>query len=228
MRNSNNNIETRTKELLRLETFSDGVFAIAITLLILELIQSVHPEGKEDLLRMLLQSWQSFLAFIIGFLTILVCWINHHLVISYVNRIDTKMFWLNGFVLLIVTFTPFPTFILSKYLDKEGHIAIAIFGINYLMMSVAAYCISCYVYKKYVRLKDKELFQHHRLLYRYSIFYNSINLIMCFISIPVALFFYSLMFLVFAFPKEFSQRLLNQKLKRNIRKSKLKIHVLRA
>src|SRR5215208_2258956 len=100
--------ELKSKELLRLETFSDGVFAIAITLLILEVIQILHTGSREGLLQLLTGNWKSFLVFLIGFLTILICWINHHLVLSYVEKTDSKLFWFNGFVLLVVTVTPFP------------------------------------------------------------------------------------------------------------------------
>src|SRR4051812_5204989 len=105
----------KPKELLRLEAFSDGVFAIAITLLILELIQALHFDVEVTLFRMLLMNWKYFLAFLIGFCTILICWINHHLVVSYIEKTDSRLFWVNGFVLLVVTFTPFPTAILAEY-----------------------------------------------------------------------------------------------------------------
>jgi uncharacterized membrane protein len=67
-----------TKETLRIEAFSDGVFAIAITLLVLEL--KVPPDLKphESLLRALLQSWPSYAAFLVSFATILIMWVNHH------------------------------------------------------------------------------------------------------------------------------------------------------
>jgi TMEM175 potassium channel family protein len=53
------------------------------------------------------------LVFFIGFQTILICWINHHLVLSYAEKTDSSFCWVNGFVLLVVTFTPFPTAILA-------------------------------------------------------------------------------------------------------------------
>jgi uncharacterized membrane protein len=203
--------KAKSKELVRLETFSDGVFAIAITLLILELIQILHYDNKAPLSRMLLDNWKSFIAFLIGFLTILICWINHHLVISYTERTDSKLLWINGFVLLVVTFTPFPTAILAEYLEKESHHALAFFGFNYVMMSIAAYCISAYVLNKLARKADSDLLYYHTFLYKCSIFYTLIAFFICFISVPVAIFFYVILFIVFAFPKEFSMMLLNRK-----------------
>ena len=203
--------KTKSKELLRLETFSDGVFAIAITLLILELVQMLHYHNNLPLFRMLLHNWKSFLAFLIGFLTILICWINHHLVVSYIERTDSKLFWVNGFVLMVVTFTPFPTAILAEYMEKESHHALALFGFNYIMMSVAAYCISAYILKRLAKKSGSDLLYYHTFLYKYSIFYTVITFFICFVSVPIAIFFYFLMFIVFAFPREFSMMLLNRK-----------------
>src|SRR5215216_6436335 len=141
MKNNKAEKEIKSKQLLRLETFSDGVFAIAITLLILELIQVLHTGSREGLLQLLTGNWKSFVVFLVGFLTILICWINHHLVLSYIEKTDSKLLWVNGFVLLVVTVTPFPTAILAEYLQRESHMALAVFSFNYIMMAVAAYSI---------------------------------------------------------------------------------------
>jgi uncharacterized membrane protein len=100
---TNNN---QKKEPSRVELFSDAVFAIAITLLVLELIQILHPKSEKDLLTTCLNHWQSFLAFFIGFTTILICWINHHVAFEFIHKVDTKFLWVNGFLLFIVTLTP--------------------------------------------------------------------------------------------------------------------------
>lgn len=201
---------------MRLEMFSDGVFAIAITLLVLELIQMLHNHGEGSLWEMLLSNWRSFIAFLIGFLTILVCWINHHLVLSYIQEVDSKLFWINGFVLLVVTFTPLPTAVLAEYIKKESHHALAFFGFNYFMVSLAAYSISAYILKK-IGKTDRGLLYYHTLLYKYSIFYTLFVFFVCFLSVPLAIFFYVILFVVFAFPKEFSMMLRNRKITRSRR-----------
>jgi uncharacterized membrane protein len=220
MMSSNKQGAIKSKELLRLETFSDGVFAIAITLLVLELIGVLHSGRRESLLQLLASNWKSFVVFLVGFLTILVCWINHHLVLSYVDSTDSKLFWVNGFVLLVVTVTPFPTAILAEYLERESNIAMAVFGFNYIMMSVASYSISAYIYNNLIAAEDRELFYYHKLLYQYSIPYNVVNFFICFLSVPLAIFFYLIMFFVFAFPKEFSQALLKRKQQKKKRLAK--------
>ena len=211
--------EHKSKELARLETFSDGVFAIAITLLILEVIQTLHTGNGLPLKRLLLENWKSIFVFLIGFLTILICWINHHLVLGCAEKIDTKFFWVNGFVLLVVTFTPFPTAILAEYLDTESRLASAIFGFNYFLMSVSAYCVAAYVYSRLASKEKSELLYYYKLLYKYSVFYTLLVFFICCLSAPVGLFFYILMFVVFAFPKEFASRLLNRKHKKRKRSS---------
>jgi uncharacterized membrane protein len=211
--------ESGSKETLRLETFSDGVFAIAITLLVLELISMLHRQNDESLLNFYLHHWEPFAAFLIGFLTILVCWINHNHVFDYIKKTDSNLPWVNGFVLLMITFTPFPTAILAEYLGKESRFALAIFGFNYLMIAVASYWVCAYPYKHHlIDTDDREFFRYMKKTYGYSIVYTIFAFFVCFISIPGAIVLYVLLFYVFAFPKEFATRLL----KRERRKMKPK------
>lgn len=212
MSNTKEPIENKPKETYRLEAFSDGVFSIAITLLVLELIQFLHPQNGESLLQSYLHHWEPFLAFLIGFLTILVCWINHHHVFEYIKKTDSKLPWVNGFVLLVVTVTPLPTAILAEYLGTEGKFAIAIFGFNYFMMAIASYWICAYPYSKsLIDEDDREFFHYIKLTYGYSIFFTLLAFLVCFISIPAAIVLYLLLFYVFAFPKEFAMKLLKRK-----------------
>ena len=136
MRRTSGPEKNGSKETARLEAFSDAVFAIAITLLVLEMIQFLHPREGERLLQTYLHHWEPFVAFLIGFLTILICWINHHHVFTFILKSDSWLPWVNGFILLMITFTPLPTAILAEFLGTEGKIAVAIFGFNYLMISV--------------------------------------------------------------------------------------------
>ena len=89
----------------RLETFSDGVFAIAATLLVLEFSVT---SGK-DLGHQLLHLWPSYLAYVTSFVTIGIIWMNHHHTVSLIGRIDRTMLFVNNLLLLTVAFLPFPT-----------------------------------------------------------------------------------------------------------------------
>lgn len=200
------------KETVRIEAFSDGVFAIAITLLILELINFLHSQPTDGLLKVLLHHWESYLAFIIGFLSILICWINHHLVFTYINKADSKLMWVNGFVLLIVTLTPFPTAVFAEYFEKEPNLATAIFGVNYFLMSLVAYNLTTYTYNHHLIQEDcRELYKYFKSLYGWCSVYTFILLFVCFVSVPVAIALYCIMFSVFAFPKDFCLYLMKNK-----------------
>jgi TMEM175 potassium channel family protein len=209
--------EHKTKELARLETFSDGVFAIAITLLILEVIQTLHSGSRVPLRHLLLTNWKSILVFLIGFLTILICWINHHVVLTYAEKTDGNFFWVNGFVLLVVTFTPFPTAILAEYLESESSLALAIFGFNYFMMSLSAYVFTAYIQRKLATKEGKDLLNYYKVLYKYSAIYTFVVIFICLVSVPVAMFLYFVLFIPFAFPKEVALRLSGRKYKKKRR-----------
>lgn len=199
--------EYKTKETSRIEAFSDAVFAIAITLLVLELIETLHADVGDGLLNIFLIHWQSFLAFSIGFITILVCWINHHIAFEYIKKVDTNLMWINGFLLFVITLTPFPTAVLAEYLEKEGATAMAIFGFNYFLISIAADGICTYAYNHHlVEDEHRQYYYAYKIIYRYAIFYTLIAFFLCFVSIVVSVFLYSILFVLFAAPKEFASR----------------------
>jgi uncharacterized membrane protein len=101
----------------RLEAFSDGVFAIAATLLVLEIGVSTH---STDLSHDLLHRWPSYLAYVTSFVTIGIIWINHHHTVSLFGRVDRTMLFLNNLLLLTIAFMPFPTKLVGDYLNRPG------------------------------------------------------------------------------------------------------------
>jgi uncharacterized membrane protein len=107
----------------RLETFSDGVFAIAATLLVLEFsVTSTKNLGHE-----LLHLWPSYLAYVTSFLTIGIIWMNHHHTVSLMGRIDRTMLFVNNLLLLTVAFLPFPTGLVGKAIQQgDGEQAAAL------------------------------------------------------------------------------------------------------
>jgi TMEM175 potassium channel family protein len=106
----------------RLETFSDGVFAIAATLLVLEL--SVAP--SDELGHALLHIWPQYFAYITSFVTIGIIWMNHHHTVSLIARTDRTMLFINNLLLLTVAFLPFPTKLVGDYLRGDGEQAAAL------------------------------------------------------------------------------------------------------
>src|SRR5262245_3814327 len=127
---------TAEKELSRIEAFSDGVFAIAATLLILEIkVPEIEPGiGKAGAWCYVFELWPSFMAFLISFGTILVMWVNHHKAIRLLNKSSTAFLFSNGFLLLTVTFVPFPTAFLAKYINTEYRTIVVVFySFSYLL-----------------------------------------------------------------------------------------------
>ena len=113
------------KQTARIEAFSDGVFAIAITLLILELKIPIFgpsdpPPSDAALLDRLRHDWHHYLAFFLSFTSILVMWVNHHRIFSLIRRIDDSFVYSNGLLLMFITVVPYPTALLAEYMDKEG------------------------------------------------------------------------------------------------------------
>ena len=126
---------------VRLEAFSDGVFAIAVTLLVLGLKVPdldadtvTNPQLRERLLR----QWPAYLGFLSSFLTILIIWVNHHYLFKLIHRSDRGFMFLNGLLLLLVTFIPFPTSLLSRYILSDAAPTVAfIYSGTYFLLAVA-------------------------------------------------------------------------------------------
>jgi uncharacterized membrane protein len=121
----------------RLEAFSDGVFAIAITLLVLD-IHVPDPSTTADLARQLGSQWPSYVAYGVSFLTIGIIWINHHAMLRRIKAIDHEILILNLLLLLCVGLLPFTTALMAAYLkESEGEtLAAAIYAGSFLLMSV--------------------------------------------------------------------------------------------
>jgi uncharacterized membrane protein len=120
----------------RLEAFSDGVFAIAITLLVLD----IHvPEVGGNLADELGAQWPSYVAYAVSFLTIGIIWINHHAMIRRIKAVDHEILILNLLLLLTVGLLPFTTALMAAYLkESEGEtLAAAIYAGSFLLMSIA-------------------------------------------------------------------------------------------
>ena len=136
-----------------------------------------------------------------------MCWINHHVALEYVKKVDTNFFWINGFLLFVVTLTPFPTAILAEYLEKESRTALAFFGFNYILISIAADSICTYAYNHHlIEEKDREFYSYYKIIYRYAIFYTIVAFLLCFVSIIIPVVLYLVLFAAFAAPKAFASQ----------------------
>ncbi|HET6476064.1 MAG TPA: TMEM175 family protein [Thermoleophilia bacterium] len=122
----------------RLEAFSDGVFAIAITLLVLEIAIPVEKGEGERLLSGLLHEWPVYLAYFISFMTIGAVWMEHSSLVDAIDHIDGVFMRLNLVLLLFCAFLPFPTRIMSEFAgDVAGErVAVVFYGLVLLMMTL--------------------------------------------------------------------------------------------
>ena len=118
-----------------MEAFSDGVFAIAITLLVLEL--AVPSGSEDDLLTAVVAQWPSYLAYLVSFSTIGAVWLEHTVMSEFLDRATSALFRLNLLLLLVVSFLPFPTRLLGEYIgaDEPQRIAVTIYGRNLFLAS---------------------------------------------------------------------------------------------
>ena len=135
---------TREKETGRLEAFSDGVFAIAITLLALEL-KAPHFDASGNmayrLISGLTNQWPSYFAFLTSFFTVLVMWVHHHAIFRLVRGADATLLFANGFLLMLVTVVPFPTAVVAEYLRTPAAGAACTFYAGFFVLIGVAFMV---------------------------------------------------------------------------------------
>ena len=120
----------------RLEAFSDGVFAVAITLLVLDLhvpVLTIHGLARE-----LLRMWPQYAAFVISFVTVGIIWINHHAMIGRLRQPDHAILFLNMTLLMWIVLLPFTTSLMASYLNRSRgeNLAAGLYAASLLLMSI--------------------------------------------------------------------------------------------
>ena len=121
----------------RLESFSDGVIAVAITLLVLNL--KVPSSGTHNTLaHQLLHQWPSYAAYVVSFATVGIIWVNHHVVIGRLARVDHVIILLNLLLLLCIVVVPFATSLVASYLNRSrgANLAAGVYAGTFLVLTV--------------------------------------------------------------------------------------------
>jgi uncharacterized membrane protein len=136
----------------RVEAFSDGVFAIAITLLILAVgIEQAIAEG--ELKEQLLELWPAYIAYAVSFLTIGIMWVNHHQVFRHFERVDRPLLLLNILLLMFIAFTPFPTRVVAEHAknaaDRES--AALLYGSTMTLTAICFFAVWMYGSRRLLR-----------------------------------------------------------------------------
>jgi uncharacterized membrane protein len=129
--------ESASVSTSRLEAFSDGVIAVAITLLVLN-IDVPHLKPGETLAHALADQWPSYAAYVTSFLTIGIIWVNHHVMVGRLRQTDHAILFLNLLLLMSIAVLPFATSLMASYLrERNGqHLAAAIYSGSFLVMAV--------------------------------------------------------------------------------------------
>ena len=184
----------------RLEAFSDGVFAVAATLLVLNLTAG----SGSTLAARLGSEWPHYATYVVSFLTIGIIWLNHHSQFDAIERPDRTLMVLNLFLLMFVTLTPFPTGLLATYLSSgaNGHVAAAFYAATMLGMSIAFF--SLYVWAARKRLCAAAIDERHAA---YLVRRNGAGLLVyaaaiaiAFVSAPVSLCLCALVAIYYLLP----------------------------
>src|SRR5215813_7064741 len=119
----------------RAEAFSDGVFAVAITVLVFGLLPIGTGKVNAEIL---LQAWPQYFAYVVSFLTIGILWMNHHTILAHVARVDRPLLVLNLLLLMGIVAIPFPTALVAEHLQHEGATAAAVtYGLVMIAISFA-------------------------------------------------------------------------------------------
>jgi len=142
----------------RVEAFSDAVFAIAATLLVLEFTVKRGAGAPSLGYQLLHQLWSSYLAYATSFLTIAIIWINHHHVMETIERVDRTFLFVTSLLLLVVAFIPFPTGLVAHSLQThtDERAAVYAYGVTLMLMAVVFNVLWTYA-RRNRRLLDVEL-----------------------------------------------------------------------
>lgn len=128
------------KETVRIENFSDAVFAIAITLLVLDLHAPDITTVKNgaELLAFLKGEWTTYLAFTLSFFSIFIMWVNHHKIFKQIYSRNTAIMFANGLILFLVTTVTYPTALLARFFNGEAApVAVAIYTGIFVLISIS-------------------------------------------------------------------------------------------
>lgn len=199
------NGSAEAKETGRLEAFSDGVFAIAITLLVLYLKVPARP--SEPIGSYLLGQWPAYLAYVNSFLTILIMWLNHHNIFKLIYRVNHGFIVLNGLLLMLITFINYPTALLATYLEPGGSGAgqrgAALFLTGTFTLTAIVYNVLWRYASHNRRLLGKDVDQAmvERITreYRFGPLMYLVAFLVAFVSVPGSLLVTTLLAVYFAF-----------------------------
>src|SRR5258705_8281915 len=187
----------------RLEAFSDGVFAIAATVLVLELRV---PADSPDLARTLLDIWPTYAAYLVSFLTIGIIWVNHHTLLEHCRRVDRRFLYLNLLLLVAVGIVPFPTSLVDRYILSEhgATAALVVYGLGALLIALAFTGVFLYATHDHRLVGDAAAARRIRAegrLFPIGLAAYTLGIGLAFVAPIASLLVYGLTALFYAFPQ---------------------------
>ncbi|HVH30158.1 MAG TPA: TMEM175 family protein [bacterium] len=196
-------------ETQRVEAFSDGVFAIAITLLVLEL--KAPSAGSTPLARLLIRQWPSYVAFLVSFAFIGIMWINHHRLFTHIRRSDDALLVLNLLLLLGVVAVPFPTAVLAASLGQPGErTATLLFSGTYVLIAIAFNILWRYASSSTRRLLGPEVdataVKQISAQYAFGPLLYAACFVLAWVSVQASLFLNAALACFFAIPPAYLRR----------------------
>ncbi len=189
----------------RIEAFSDGVIAVAITLLILD----VHvPDVQTGLLQALLNQWPIYLGYVTSFLVITIFWANHHNMFRHIQQVNYALLLINAFFLMCIAFIPFVTSLLTKYITSptEQHTAAIVYGATLLLNGILFNSIWWYaVWKRRLVCSDLDAQAVQRITrgYLFGLPFYALAIVLSLLNVELSLAFYILIDLMYGLPIRF-------------------------
>lgn len=199
--------QEQLKETGRIEAFSDGIFAVAITLLILNIqvprTSAGNPLNPDQLTGALIHQWPAYLAFITSFATIGIMWINHHRLFTHIKASNDILLALNLLLLLLIVFVPFPTALLADYHEPKYVLAAVLYSATFVLLAIVFNTLWRYASHNN-RLLDKRADRRAVAAitkqYRFGPLLYLVALALAFIYAPASIIWNLLLAIFFALP----------------------------
>jgi len=186
----------------RVEAFSDGVFAVAITLLVLQFIVPDVQSGK--LLAALLGQWPQLVTYVASFLTVGVVWVNHHAIFKGLRAVDRTIQFINLVLLLCVVLVPYPTELLGHYLNspQNGSVAAAFYAVVMTLMSISFQVLVAWALTHPHLLRPEVQVRNLRMVmprFGLGLVTYAVSIALAFVSAPLVVAIYGITAVYYAF-----------------------------
>jgi uncharacterized membrane protein len=195
------------KETGRVEAFSDGIFGIAMTLLVLDIKapRASDLAGRSTLGDALLRQWPAYMAYVVSFLTVLIMWTNHHKLFRLIRRSNHTFLLINGVLLMFVTLEPFPTALLAEHIGQPGAAAAAaVYSGNFVLIAIMFNVLWRYAThggRLLARGYDREAVASITEQYRFGPLLYLAALLLAFVNAPASVGACALLAAFFALPE---------------------------